>query len=347
MANQSNSKKCCPFWDKYGKRTCRLVESGLFIPTRDHILHFCENELFFKCYHYAGKKSPEQEVFSGMEGKRLENRRLFTRIPTYQKLRISRYSMARDEEEDVIDEPEADDTHHETEGRRSDGRSMVLPDWDGVESSLEMAPKGLDINRAPAEKLTMLPGVGEVRAQFLVEYRKANGPFRSIYDLGEVPGVGPVLFRKMTGLSLTARGDRHALLRELLDLDACSGSLVQRITAAMTDLLGATGSVITNREGISLASTGTMKETGARYAALGARFFFRTQRHLQRFVEKDSDCLIVPGSRPPLLLLSADDVVLIFALKSSHVSGRRLQTARRAVAEIGWLLGSRAVVTRS
>ena len=105
MANQSNSDKCCPFWDKYGKRTCRLVESGLFIPTRDHILHFCENAQFFKCYHYAGRKSSEHEVFSGRsEGKPFQNRRLFTRIPTSQKLAVSRYSMAREEDEDIIDD---------------------------------------------------------------------------------------------------------------------------------------------------------------------------------------------------------------------------------------------------
>ena len=106
MTNQANNKKYCPFWDKFGKRTCRLVESGLFIPTRDHILHFCENESFVKCYHYIrGGKSPEQRDLAGKyEEVPFVNQRHYTRIPTTQKLSVSRYSLAKETNEDVLDD---------------------------------------------------------------------------------------------------------------------------------------------------------------------------------------------------------------------------------------------------
>lgn len=82
-----------------------MVESGLFIPTSDHILHYCENEQYITCYHYVGKRPPEHEELSGeFRGRPIKNRRLYTRIPTSEKLSVSRYSMAKEEEEDLMDE---------------------------------------------------------------------------------------------------------------------------------------------------------------------------------------------------------------------------------------------------
>ena len=93
----------CPFWDKFGKRSCRLVESGLFIPTREHILRFCENRLYVKCYHYKGKSAEEDALFKNKERQFSRNRRHFNRIPTAQKLSLSRYSIAKDTFEDMLD----------------------------------------------------------------------------------------------------------------------------------------------------------------------------------------------------------------------------------------------------
>ena len=103
MADQAKKDNCCPFWDKHDKKTCRLVESGLFIPTREHILHFCENESFVQCYHYVGKSVPQEKLVRKSKNRPLPNRRLYTRIPTREKLSVSRYSMANETNEDIID----------------------------------------------------------------------------------------------------------------------------------------------------------------------------------------------------------------------------------------------------
>ena len=105
MTDQSKKDTCCPFWDKYKKRTCQLVESGLFIPTHEHILHYCENELYIKCYHYVGMRQEILEESSGKSEERyIKNRRFYTRIPTSEKLLVTRYSMAREADEDVLDD---------------------------------------------------------------------------------------------------------------------------------------------------------------------------------------------------------------------------------------------------
>lgn len=48
----------------------------------------------------------------------------------------------------------------------------------------------VDVNTAGVEELMALPGIGEVRAQAIVDDRAANGPFRYPEDLIRVKGIG-------------------------------------------------------------------------------------------------------------------------------------------------------------
>lgn len=48
----------------------------------------------------------------------------------------------------------------------------------------------VDINSASETQLETLPGIGPGKAQAIVEYRQANGPFKSIDELGRVKGIG-------------------------------------------------------------------------------------------------------------------------------------------------------------
>ena len=47
-----------------------------------------------------------------------------------------------------------------------------------------------DINRADAEQLAALPGIGEVLAGRIVAYREENGSFLSTQELQNVEGIG-------------------------------------------------------------------------------------------------------------------------------------------------------------
>jgi competence ComEA-like helix-hairpin-helix protein len=48
----------------------------------------------------------------------------------------------------------------------------------------------LNINTASAEDLNGLPMIGMKRARDIVEYRTQTGPFGSVDDLTNVPGIG-------------------------------------------------------------------------------------------------------------------------------------------------------------
>jgi len=62
-------------------------------------------------------------------------------------------------------------------------------------SSSEPNQKGLiNINTASAEVLDQLPGIGQVKAETIVDFRTNNGLFLSINDIKDVPGIGLELF---------------------------------------------------------------------------------------------------------------------------------------------------------
>jgi competence protein ComEA len=58
----------------------------------------------------------------------------------------------------------------------------------------------IDINTATAEELDTLPGVGEVTAARIVEYRQQHGPFRTVEAIMDVPGIGEAKFDGMREL---------------------------------------------------------------------------------------------------------------------------------------------------
>lgn len=63
--------------------------------------------------------------------------------------------------------------------------------------SEEQSPQKIDINRAETWLLEALPGIGEVLAQRIVDYRSENGPFRRIEDLLKVSGIGTAKFEQI------------------------------------------------------------------------------------------------------------------------------------------------------
>ena len=62
----------------------------------------------------------------------------------------------------------------------------------------------LDINKADASVLAQsLSGVGPVKAEAIVRFRKANGPFASADDLVKVPGIGQELIERNRAVFVT------------------------------------------------------------------------------------------------------------------------------------------------
>lgn len=48
----------------------------------------------------------------------------------------------------------------------------------------------VNINTAGTDELITLNGIGKVKAEAIVAYRTANGPFKTVDDLAKVKGLG-------------------------------------------------------------------------------------------------------------------------------------------------------------
>jgi len=55
----------------------------------------------------------------------------------------------------------------------------------------------VNVNTASVEELQLLPGIGESRAQALVELRKLRGGFKSLDELKEVKGIGDASLERL------------------------------------------------------------------------------------------------------------------------------------------------------
>lgn len=70
-----------------------------------------------------------------------------------------------------------------------------------VTSLLVLSPASqaaeMNINTATAAQLTELKGIGGKKAQAIIEWRKANGPFTDVAQLTEIKGIGPNTLKRM------------------------------------------------------------------------------------------------------------------------------------------------------
>ena len=79
---------------------------------------------------------------------------------------------------------------------RAASSQLAAPAEEGEEGETAARPDSLlegeviDLNTAGVYDLQRLPGIGEKRAQAIVDYRTEHGPFRSVEELDNVEGIG-------------------------------------------------------------------------------------------------------------------------------------------------------------
>lgn len=64
----------------------------------------------------------------------------------------------------------------------------------------------IDINSASAAELTRLPGIGKRKAEGIVAWRQANGPFASVDELSRVKGIGARIVERLAPMATAGTG---------------------------------------------------------------------------------------------------------------------------------------------
>ncbi len=88
----------------------------------------------------------------------------------------------------------------------SDGEEVVVPKKGentsiaGSSTSSTNKNSKININTADATELEKLPGIGEVKAEAIIQYRKSYGRFKTIHDITRVSGIGEKTFEKIKDL---------------------------------------------------------------------------------------------------------------------------------------------------
>lgn len=65
------------------------------------------------------------------------------------------------------------------------------------DSSSESVSGKVNINTADSETLQTLDGIGEAKAEAIIEYREENGDFETIEDIKNVSGIGDSIYEKI------------------------------------------------------------------------------------------------------------------------------------------------------
>jgi competence protein ComEA len=92
----------------------------------------------------------------------------------------------------------------------TDGQQVLVPRATAAERPPGTAPPSgvpatggaplVNVNVASAEELETLPGIGEVLAATIVQYREEHGPFTSVDQLMDVSGIGEVTLEELRDL---------------------------------------------------------------------------------------------------------------------------------------------------
>lgn len=84
----------------------------------------------------------------------------------------------------------------------TDGQKIVVPSVQELEQTsagVVNTDDRVDLNQADLQQLMSLPGIGQVKAQAIVDYRTEHNGFQTIEEVQQVSGIGESIYLQIKG----------------------------------------------------------------------------------------------------------------------------------------------------
>ncbi|AZK46793.1 ComEA family DNA-binding protein [Paenibacillus lentus] len=100
------------------------------------------------------------------------------------------------------DATDSEGQKHELDAQASTASAGTAGGNEAAESSQPASERSeqdglVSLNTANSKQLQTIPGIGEKKAQAILDYRNQHGSFKSLSDLKKVKGIGDKMFQKM------------------------------------------------------------------------------------------------------------------------------------------------------
>ena len=79
----------------------------------------------------------------------------------------------------------------------NDGQKIIVPVIGANDTNQTITNEKLNLNYATLAQLMALPGIGEVKANAILQYRTRHGSFQTVEELLQVHGIGTAIYEEL------------------------------------------------------------------------------------------------------------------------------------------------------
>ena len=195
----------------------------------------------------------------------------------------------------------------------------------------------INLNSCSADSLMQIRGIGPAMAKRIIEFRAAHGPFNSLEELRQVPGVGRKTFRALTSIG-------QWRLNRLLGVPEGRELSLPEVVRLVCEWPGVDGCIVALEDGLFV--TGQLPPPLDRntVSVFGPQLFKRIGRYVRELNIGQMQRLTLFTDQRPVSVFHAGDVYLIVVHPAKRYSKALLRRCERVSQEIAALCRQRVTI---
>lgn len=195
----------------------------------------------------------------------------------------------------------------------------------------------VNLNQCSVQELAQIQGIGPALARRIIEFRDTHGPFTSLEQLRQVPGIGRKTFRSLAG---HGRRSLNRLLGVPHDEELTLQEIVRRISA----MPGIEGCMLAMADGEFLTGQLPAHLDQNAVSVFAPQLFKKVGRYMRELRVGRIHRLSIFAERQPLSIFRADEIYLVVIHDHRHYSKALLRRCERISQEIARFCRQRAVI---